>query len=423
MTRSALLLGVRPGRLWCGRLGALVALLLMVPAVLSAQEEGKQKYKYGSFRVGPVYLSLRAPFSVGVDSNVYNTPDGTSDESASVTPTLLAVVPLTRHARIKGSGGVVPQYFHREASQRYTDLFGDVRGEVDAGPLTAFGGVGGGRYRQRFSLEIDDRLLHHEKRDLAGVTLHIGHRVALTGSQTRVTTTFDPTAVVDDQVVGDSLDRRTTTRRGELSFPLTRKTSLLPFVDVIEDRFLHSTPGLIATVNSQRYGAALNFGELAFFTGTVAAGVHHFGADQGVAPYDGPFLAVTLNSPFIIGTHLVLLATRDVAYSAFAPAVGDLRSTYVNSTYRADVVFELPWRFHGRAFGGYLETRYLLPPNADSTMTPRVDKGWLEGAALLRHFGKHLSVGGSGKHEDRASPIDGRSYGAMVYGLAGEVHF
>jgi hypothetical protein len=37
-----------------------------------------------------------------------------------------------------------------------------VRGEVDVGPFTAYGGVGGGHYHQRFTLEIDDRLLRHE---------------------------------------------------------------------------------------------------------------------------------------------------------------------------------------------------------------------------------------------------------------------
>ena len=68
----------------------------------------------------------------------------------------------------------------------------------------------------------------------------------------------------------------------------------------------------------------------------VAAGVRHFAAGQGVAPYDGPFLAVTLNAPFLIGTHLVLSMNRDVAFSAFAPTVDNLHSTYVLSNYRAD---------------------------------------------------------------------------------------
>src|SRR6187401_1874549 len=84
-------------------------LLVLAGARVMAQEKDREKPKYGSVRVGPVYLSVKAPFAVGVDTNVYNSPDPTSDESASITPTLQAVVPVTRRARIRGSGGVVPQ--------------------------------------------------------------------------------------------------------------------------------------------------------------------------------------------------------------------------------------------------------------------------------------------------------------------------
>ena len=388
-----------------------------------AQEQSRDRPKYGSVHLGPFYLSLRVPFAAGVDSNVYNTPDGTSDQSASLTPTLQVVLPLTRHLRIKGSGGIVPQYFHREATERYTDRFGDVRGEVDVGPITAFGGIGAGHYRQRFSLEIDDRLLRHEKKDLMGTTLHVGKRVSVSASQARVTATFDPEATVNGKPVSTSLDRRTVTRHADLSVPLTRKTSLVPFVDFIEDQFLRPTSGLKPVVSSQRYGAALSFSELAFLNGTVSAGVRHFGAGQGVAAYDGPFLAVTVSSPFIIGTRLLLNANRDVIYSAIAttPVDGALRSTYVSSGYRAEVAFELPLKLHGHVSGGYLESRYLLPPGAAPDSISRLDRGWVQGAALLRHFGRHLSLGGSVQHESRTSPVEGRSYGGMVYGLAGDL--
>jgi len=388
-----------------------------------AQEQSRERPKYGSVHLGPFYLSLHVPFAAGVDSNVYNTPDPTSDQSASLTPTLQAVLPLTRRLRIRGTGGVVPQYFHREASERYTDLFGDVRGEVDVGPITAYAGIGGGHYHERFTLEIDDRLLRHEKRDLVGSTLHVGKRVTVSGSQTRVTATFDPEAIINGQPVSTSLDRRTVTRRAELSVPLTRKTSLVPFVEFVEDRFLHPSPGLKPSVDSQRYGAALSFSELAFLNGTLAAGVRRFGAGQGVAPYDGPFLAVTLVSPFIVGTRLILTANRDVAYSALPALEGALRNTYVNSLYRGDVVFELPLRLHGRVFGGFRESRYLLPVDGDPAGAPRRDHGWLEGGELLRHFGRHLSLGGRVQHESRTSPVDARTYGNMIYGLAGELSF
>lgn len=402
---------------------AAIGVLLLSTSRAFAQEQSRERPKYGSVHLGPFYLSLRVPFTAGMDSNVYNTPDGTSDQSASLTPTLQVVLPLTRHLRIRGTGGIVPQYFHREATERYTDRFGDVRGEVDVGPITAYAGIGGGHYRERFTLEIDDRLLRHEKKDLAGAILHVGKRVTLSGSQARVTTTFDPEAILNGQPVSTSLDRRTVTHRMELSVPLTRKTSLLPFVDFVQDRFLRTTSGLKPVVDSQRYGAALSFSELAFLNGTLAAGVRHFGAGQGVAPYDGPFLAVTLGSPFILGTRLLLSASRDVTYSAITPLDVGVRGTYVNSIYRGDVTFELPLRLHGRVFGGFRESNYLRPSSADPAMAPRRDHGWLEGGELLRHFGRHLSLGGRVQHESRTSPVDGRSYDGMVYGLAGDLSF
>jgi hypothetical protein len=415
---------------WCRFLSPVACIFAVFVLVVSgstalAQEPTRDRSKYGSMRLGPFYLSLSAPFAVGVDNNVYNAPEGTSDQSASITPTLKVVLPLIRRARIRGSGGIVPQYFHRERSQRYTDLFGDVRGEVDLGPLTAYGGIGGGRYRQRFTLEIDDRLLRHQKSHIFGATLHLGKRVTVSGSQSTVTATFDPEASVDGRPVSQSLDRRSVTRRAELSVPLTRKTSLLPFVELIEDRFLQASPGLKPTVDSQRYGAALSFSELAFLTGTLAAGVRHFGASEGVTPYNGPFLSVSLTSPFVIRTRLVVSANRDVTYSGLAPSSGTIRNTYVISAYRSEVLFELPLKLQGRLFGGYLESRYLAPEPgvSDPVARPRRDHGWIEGGALLRHLGRHLSLGVRVQHENRTSSVAARAYDAMAYGLAGEASF
>jgi hypothetical protein len=205
--------------------------------------------------------------------------------------------------------------------------------------------------------------------------------------------------------------------------PLTRKTSLQPFVEFIKDQFLEVSPTLTPRVDSQRYGAAFVFSELAFFNGTFAVGERHFGAGQGVSPYDGVFLFGNLSSPFVLHTRLILSANRDVSFSALPSDAGDVRSTYVQSTYRADVLFELPLSLHGRVFGGYLSTNYILPPNTPASVAPRRDEGWIEGGELLRHIGRHLSLGGKLQHENRTSPVDGHSYDGWAYGVAGEVRF
>src|SRR3954453_5906114 len=79
----------------------------------------KSRPNYGKVRVGPVYLTPTLVVLAGVDNNVYNEPTGVSDESVTVTPGVRAVVPVTRHARLKAGGGITPYYFHKEASERH----------------------------------------------------------------------------------------------------------------------------------------------------------------------------------------------------------------------------------------------------------------------------------------------------------------
>jgi hypothetical protein len=95
----------------------------------------------------------------------------------------------------------------------------------------------------------------------------------------------------------------------------------------------------------------------------------------------------------------------------------------VTSTYRGEVLFELPLQLHGRVFGARLEADYLRPSDADSTTMARTDRGWVEGGALLRRFGKHLSLGGQVEHQSRVSPVDGRTYDGVRFGLTGDLRF
>lgn len=385
-------------------------------------QETRESPKYGPLRLGPVFLTPRLGFSAGVDSNVYNTQAPVSDESLAATPSLQAVLPITRRARIKGTGGVTPQYFRRESSQRYMDVFGSSKAEVDVGPVTLFAGVGGGRYRQRFSLEIDERIRRHESTNVVGGTLRLGNRISTSASQLSVTSTYDPTASLDGNPVDVALDRQAVTRRLEVKLPLTRKTSLVPWVDLVDDRFLKSPTALPPHVTSQRYVVSLQFTELAFITGSIAAGIHRFGAGQGVVPYDGPVLAVDASMPFVFGTRLHLLSNRDLAYSATPlSATESIRNTYVSGLHRGEIRFELPFRLQARTSVSYAEARYLLPQDREGDTVPRRDHAWTVGGALLRRFGDHVSLGATVQRGRRISPVDGHTYAGVIYGLTGEV--
>ena len=387
-------------------------------ASVNAQERTKKP----SLKLGPFQVSVVAPFTAGVDSNVYNTPGGVSDETFTLAPTLRVLLPLGRRARIIATGGVAPYYFHSEKSENHTDLIGSARAEVDAGPLTFFGGLSGARLRQRFSLEIDERIQRNESGSTFGATIRLRKKVALTASQINLTSTYDPNAVFAGQPVSSTLDRDMQTRTVQLSVPLTRKTSLAPFVDLIEDRFL-SAPEVVPPVKSSRYGATFEFSELAFFNGLASVGIRHFEGGGSVPPYNGPFLAVNLAMPFVLGSRLQVTAARDVTYSAIPSAGPGARQTYVTASYGATVIFELPLKLQGRIRGGYDETRYLAFQSAEGLAVPPGEHGDTVGAALLRHLGRHLSLGGEMRFVNRTSQVEGRSYSDRVYGVAGEISF
>ena len=399
-------------------MAGLVTLTISIP-ISNAQERGKKS----GLKLGPFQVSVVAPFTAGVDSNVYNTPDEVGDEAFTIRPTLQVLLPLGRRARITSTGGIAPYYFHTEKSQRHTDLFGRVRAEIDAGPVTPFVGVEGARYRQRFSLEIDDRIRRESSGYLFGATLRIRRQLTLTASQDMVTWTYDPEASFAGQPVSTALDRDTRTRTVQLRVPLTRKTFLVPWIDLIEDHFLNAAPGTIDLVKSSRYGAAFEFSELAFFKGRAAAGVRHYSGGQGVPPYDGPFFAVNLEMPFVWGSRLQLAAARDVNYSATPSPLGPaVRQTHIAGTYGASVNFELPWKLQGRVLGGFDNTKYIPPADSDA-LAPPGEHGDTLGVALLRHLGRHLSLGGIVRFVNRTSPDATRSYSDRVYGMTGDIRF
>jgi len=401
-----------------------VAAALLTATFSMATANAQQSPKKGGIKLGPFQVSAVAPFAAGVDSNVYNTPEGVSDETFTIAPTLQVLLPLGRRARIRSTGGVAPYYFNTERSQRHTDVFGTTRAEIDVGPVTAFGGLEASRYRQRFTLEIDDRIRRDTSGTLFGATFRIGHSSTLTASQHFVKSTFDPDAQFAGQPVSVALDRETTTRTLQLTFPLTRKTSLAPWFELIEDDFIGAAPGQIPIVKSSRFGLGFEFSELAFFNGRAAGGIRHYPGDGVVPPYTGPFIAVNLGMPFILGSRLQLNGARDVTYSATPSAAGPAaRQTYVTGTYGATVTFELPWRLQGRLLVGYDTTEYLALDGQDPATVPPGEHGKTVGGAVLRHLGRHLSLGGIARLVDRSSPLPTRSYQDNQYGITGDIRF
>jgi hypothetical protein len=403
----------------------LVAAALVASTLPAGAAEPHRKKRPGRFRVGPAYLTPKLVLkNAGVDTNVFNQRTGEiADTSVVLSPTVLAAWPVGRRLRLTGEGHVDLNYFRRQSRERSTDFGGEGRAEVDVGPFTLFGAGGGAQSRQRFSIDLDQRVLRHERWGSTGLTVTPTRRV--TATVFGIGRVYEYASLVVGGVnVKQSLDRNELTGSAQLRYALTARTTLVGSADVIEDRFLHPARAATRVSRSYRYLGGFEFGEKAFLRGRLMAGIREFPASPSAPPYRGPALATSVTVPLMhygVGT---LVAERDI-YFALAPTTTlgpeRFRNTYVSTRFAGEAAVELPLSLLGRATFGLEEAKYLLPFPAHGTSGPRVDHLWTGGASLLRSFRAGVRVGGTVQWGRRVSSFPGFSYQGLRYGVQAEL--
>jgi hypothetical protein len=403
---------------------AAVLTLFAAPAAAFAADPPEPT---GAFKLGPAYLTPRLLVrSAGVDTNVFNSASGeVSDTSAVISPGLAALLPVGRRLRLSGDGNLDLNYFRREDTERSTDVSGDGRADLYLGPVTFFAGGGAGRLRQRFSIEVDERLERRERRLLGGVVLHATRKLALTAEVRRSTSTYEAGVLVAGDDVKESLDRRSLVATLRAEHALTDQTTLVVFARRHDDRFLSDPDPERRQAESYTYAGGFQFGERAVLTGAVLAGVREYPAQAGNAapPFTGLYLDVSASTSLRSRARVALNASRDVLYAVNrADTVdGSLRNSYVSRVLRGELSLELPFRLIGRGSLGQERARYLLPYEQDGEPFDREDRVLTYGVGLLRAFGRAVRVGGTAQWSRRTSNLRGFGYSGLRYGLSAEV--
>ena len=393
---------------------ALASVILALAPSLSAQTTERQ----GRFQLGPLWLTPKVVLkNAGVDDNVFNEAgEGTSDRQAVLTPSLDAKLPIGRRLRLLGTGALGLNWFQREDSERSTDLTGNGRAEVDLGPITVFGTLGGGRYKQRFSVEVDRRLERSTRAVGAGARLRATRKLTLGGEWGRQTLGFEAGVSVRGEDVRGSLDREATTTSATLQYALSPRTTLVASADVLDDRFTVPS-GFPDESRSYRYLAGFQFQAGALLTGGVRAGLRDVPerADQAAPGYSGLSLAVDTSLPLGERARLALLATRDLGY-AVARAEGGRRNTFVSFLYGGTLTVELPLSLLARGSLSFERADYVLTYGA----LDREDEVRVAGLALMRSFGPSFRVGGNVEWARRESNLPGSGYERRSFGLTAE---
>ena len=402
----------------------LVAAALVAGAFPADGAEREKKKRPGRFRVGPLYLTPKLQLkNAGVDTNVFNQRTGEVPDTAVVlSPTVLGAWPIGRRLRLTGQGHVDLNYFRRQSQERSTDFGGEGRAEVDVGRFTLFGAGGGGQSRQRFSIDLDQRVLRHERWGSAGLTASPTRRLSVTVFGSGYVYEYG-SLLVRGANVKESLDRNELTGSAQARYALSRRTTLVGSGDVIEDRFLRQPRAESRLSRSYRYMGGFEFGEKALLRGRLLAGVREFPASPSAPRYRGPALATALSVPLFhygVGT---VLAERDI-YFALTPATlgrERLRNTYASTRLSGEATFNLPLALFGRGSFGFEEAKYLLPYAFAGRLAPRVDHLWTAGASLLRSFRAGIRIGGTVQWGRRVSSFPELSYEGLRYGVQAEL--
>jgi hypothetical protein len=402
----------------------LVAAALVASALPASAAEQERKKRPGRFRVGPLYLTPKLQLkNAGVDTNVFNQRTGEiADTAVVLSPTVLAAWPVGRRLRLTGEGHIDLNYFRRESSERSTDFGGEGRAELDVSRFTFFGAGGGGQSRQRFSTDLDQRVLRHERWGSTGVTLTPTGRVSATVSGTGRVYEY-ASLLVDGVNVKERLDRNELTGTAQLRYALTPRTTLVGSADVIEDRFLRQTSAVSRVSRSYRYLAGFEFGAKAILHGKLMAGIREFPVSGSAPSYRGPALATSLSFPLLRYGLLTAVAERDTRYALTPTRLGPdrLRNTYVYTRFGGEALLDLPLALIGRANFGLEEAKYLLPYPVGDALGRRVDHLWTAGASLLRSFRAGIRVGGTIQWGRRVSSFPVFSYEGLRYGLQAEL--
>jgi hypothetical protein len=403
-----------------------VAAALVASALPASAAEREKKKRPGRFRVGPFYLSPKLQLkNAGVDTNVFNQrTDEIADTSVVLSPTVLAAWPVGRRVRLTGESHIDLNYFRRQSSERSTDFGGEGRAEVDVGPFTFFGAGGGGQSRQRFSIDLDQRVLRHERWGSTGLTVTPTRRISASVLGTGRVNEYG-SFVVRGVNVKESLDRNELTGTAQVRYVLSRRTTLVGSADAIEDRFLGQPRAVSRVSRSYRYLGGFEFGEKALIRGKLLAGIREFPASPSAPSYRGPALATSLTLPLLHYGLGTVLAERDIYY-ALTPTTTPLsadrsRNTYVSTRFGGAAAVELPLAFFGRANFGFEEAKYLLPYVVDGALGRRVDHLWTAGASLLRSFRAGIRIGGTIQWGRRVSSFPIFSYEGLRYGVQAEL--
>jgi len=388
---------------------AALSLFCAVPAVAFAQPPSNVRMHVGPLFVNPTIALTNA----GVDTNVFNeaTQDSPKEDfTLTLTPSTDAWFRMGRswlNATVRED--IV--YYQRYSSERSVNsnyklswLIPFTR--VSFTPTASFTNT-----RDRPGFEVDARARRNEFAYGGTIEVRALSKTFVAVHAARQSSDFDRDAEFLGISLRDQLNRTVSEETLSVRHELTPLTGLTFEATREQDRFEFSP---VRNSDSTRIMGGVKLDPAALIKGGVVVGYRDFQPlDPSLAGFRGTTVAADLSYVLLGVTRFAVKGTRDVQYSY------DVNQPYyLQSGISLEISQQVvgPLDVVGRAGNARLE--YRDRAGAAVAVSNRVDHVETYGGGIGYHVGRDTRIGFNVDQYQRLSPVSGRQYKGLRYGVA-----
>ncbi|HEY7292575.1 MAG TPA: outer membrane beta-barrel protein [Vicinamibacterales bacterium] len=390
----------------------LTALFLAMTSTASAQIIAPDT-STARFHLGPVLIKPVLDLSnLGVDTNVFNEPDGLAKDDVTFTLTPKADIWM-KAGPVWLTGNVREDliWYQTYSSERAANLTTGAGLIVPLNRLSFSVGTSFINAKDRPGYEIDARVPRHEVQVNGAVEFQAFSRTFFGAKGSRDKVNYDDTATFLGVALAVQLDHVTTTGTATARYALTPLTSISIDAGVTQDRFDLSP---LRDADSTIAGVQVSFDPSALIKGTARIGYRNFDpVVAGLPAYRGSTANVDLSYVLLGTTKFGVQVTRDVQFSY------DIAQPYYLQT---GVAASIAQQVYGPVdvvggFGFYT-LAYREREGFDVQFADRTDHNRTVNGGIGYHIGPDLRLGVRIEKQWRTSEDPTREFNGLRYGLA-----
>lgn len=329
----------------------LVVALACLPLEVRAQEIDPRAD--AAAHLGPVYVAPSIVLEdLGYDSNVFNTsgPAKVSDFTFMLTPQIAAGV-ASRTVTLAVLSRLNMVYFATQQQERSVnhDFAANGRVVLNRVALSARGTYV--NTRRRLNEEIDTRSKRLEAEGEFGAQVAMSRKTAVAVGGRLSSFRFDDTAVFDNTILSETLNRDSTAENASFRYALTPISTLVTMVEFGQDRFVKSP---IRDADTRLLTTGFSFNPRAVISGSAQFGYERLTPRTATVPvFSGFVTTVNVGVRLRETTQLGIMATRRPGYS-----YSELQPYYALNTLGASVRRQLAASVDLELSGGLLAYVY-----------------------------------------------------------------